>query len=120
MVICVQTFIRINLPSVTPTSEKNFRWVNWLGHVLVKSMKLEIGGQEIDKQYGDWLHIWNELTQKPGQQSNYANLVGNVPKLVQPSTSTKPSLEVYVPLQFYFCRNPGLALQLLFNIMKLK
>jgi hypothetical protein len=49
-------------------------------------MKLEIGGQEIDKQYGDWLHIWNELTQKSGQQSNYANLVGNVPKLVQPST----------------------------------
>ena len=108
-----QTFVRINLPGVTPTSEKNFRWVNWIGHVLVKNMKLEIGGQEIDKQYGDWLHIWNELTQKSGQQSNYANLVGNVPKLVQPSTSSKPSLEIYVPLQFYFCRNPGLALPLI-------
>jgi hypothetical protein len=107
------TELRVNLPSVTPTAGKNFRWVNWLMHTLVKSVKLEIGGQEIDKIYGDWMHIWNELTQSMGQQANYANLVGNVPKLVQPSTSTKPGVELYLPLTFFFCRNPGLALPLI-------
>jgi len=107
------TDLRVVLPSVTPIAGKNFRWVNWIMHTLVKSVKLEIGGQEIDKIYGDWMHIWNELTQKMGQQSNYANLVGNVPKLVQPSTSTKPQVELYLPLTFFFCKTPGLALPLI-------
>jgi hypothetical protein len=107
------TDLRIQLPSVTPTAGKNFRWLNWFMHTLVQEVKLEIGGQEIDKIYGEWMHIWNELTQAMGQQSNYANLVGNVPKLVQPSTSTKPGVELYLPLTFFFCRNPGLALPLI-------
>ena len=29
----------------------------------IKNVEIEIGGQRIDKHYGDWLHIWNELTQ---------------------------------------------------------
>ncbi len=108
-----RTYVRIITPAFTPTPTKNFRWLNWLGHVLVKEVKLEIGGQEIDKQYGEWFHIWNELSQQPGQQANYAEMVGNVPKYVQPSTSSKPSREIYVPLQFFYCRNPGLALPLI-------
>ena len=107
-----KTYVRINLPEVTPSSGKNFRWLNWLGHVLIKSVKLEIGSQEIVKHYGEWFHILNEMNQKPGQQSNYARLVGNVPKLVQPSTSTKPATELLIPLQFFFCQHPGSALPL--------
>ena len=56
----------------------NFRWVNWVGHALVKNVEVEIGGQRIDKHYGDWLHIWNELTQTAGKQEGYENMVGNV------------------------------------------
>jgi hypothetical protein len=108
-----RTYLRVVLPEVTPTGGNNFRWLNWIGHILAQEITLEIGGQEIDKQYGEWLHIWNELSQKPGQQANYANLVGNVPALVQPSTSTKPAFELYIPLQFFFCRTPGLALPLI-------
>lgn len=108
-----RTYVRIILPAITPSSTKNFRWLNWIGHVLVKEVKLEIGGQEIDKQYGEWLHIWNELSQQPGQQANYAEMIGNVPKMVQPSTSAKATREIYVPLQFFYCRNPGLALPLI-------
>lgn len=106
-------FIRVVLPEVIPTSGKNFRWLNWIGHVLIKEVSLEIGGNTIDKQYGEWLYIWNCMTQKPGQQSNYARLVGNVPRLVQPSTSTKPETILYIPLQFFFCQDPGLALPLI-------
>ena len=108
-----RTYISCKTPTFTPTTNKNFRWLNWLGHILVENVVLEIGGQQIDKQYGEWFHIWNELTQKAGQQSNYANMVGNVPKLVQPSTAVIPEIELYIPLQFYFCRNPGLALPLI-------
>ena len=106
-------FLRVVLPEVTPTSGKNFRWLNWVGHVLIKNYSLEIGGKEIDKQTGEWLHIWNAMTQKSGQQTNYARLVGNVPKLVQPSTSSKPETILYIPLQFFFCQHPGLSLPLI-------
>ena len=46
-------YLRVTLPSVTVGSNKGFRWLNWLGHILVKNVEIEIGGQRIDKQYGD-------------------------------------------------------------------
>jgi hypothetical protein len=108
-------YLQIDLPEVSITAGSNrFRWLNWLGHILVKNVDIEIGGQRIDKHYGDWFHIWNELTQEPGHQAGYANMVGNVPKLTQYTLSgSTPAVQLYVPLQFWFCRNPGLALPLI-------
>jgi hypothetical protein len=112
-----RVYLQVTLPEVSSLKENtSFRWLNWVGHVLVKSVEVEIGGQRMDKQYGDWLHIWNELTQTPGHQAGYANMVGNVPQLTQviaaPNGST-PSTTLFIPLQFWFCRNPGLALPLI-------
>ena len=101
-----------------------FRWLNWIGHRLIKTVDIEIGGQRIDKHYGNWLHIWNELSQTAGHRSGYANMVGNVPQLTQihgsagaGSTASDggkiPETTLYIPLQFWFCRNPGLALPLI-------
>jgi hypothetical protein len=110
-------YVVANLPAVSgQTAPSEFRWVNWVGHVLVKNVEIQIGGQRIDKQYGDWLHIWNELTQTAGHQAGYANMVGNVPRLTQAITGTTtstPAVELFIPLQFWFCRNPGLALPLI-------
>lgn len=121
-----RVYLRVELPEVsvgpgTSSSTGNaFRWVNWLGHALVKSVEIEIGGQRIDKHYSDWLHIWNELTQTAGHQLGYANMVGNTPQLTTPTRnvgtgSAKPvkSEVLYIPLQFWFCRNAGLALPLI-------
>lgn len=107
--------LQIDLPSVSITSTSNrFRWLNWIGHVLIKSVEIEIGGKKIDKHYGDWFHIWNSLTQSPGKKEGYANAVGNVPKLTQYTlTGNTQAVQLYVPLQFWFCRNPGLALPLI-------
>lgn len=94
--------------------------MNWLGHVLIDNVDLEIGGQRIDKHYGTWLHIWNELTQTPGHALGYANMVGNNPELTSLKVAQQgdpdivvPSQVLYIPLQFFFCRNPGLALPLI-------
>jgi len=108
-------YVQAVIPEVTVPAASNFRWMNWLGHVLLETVELEIGGQKIDKHYGDWLHIWNELTQTAGHQAGYANMVGNVPKLTQftGAAGTVNSVELYIPLQFWFNRNPGLALPLI-------
>jgi len=119
-----RTYLRVQLPSVTvPGGSVNgvnsFRWVNWVGHAMIKSVEIEIGGQRIDKHYGDWLHIWNELTQTAGHQIGYANMVGNTPDLTSIYTSTAsasitvPSKILYIPLEFWWNRNPGLALPLI-------
>jgi hypothetical protein len=107
--------LQIDLPSVSITNSANrFRWLNWIGHALIKSVEIEIGGKKIDKHYGDWFHIWNSLTQSSGKKEGYANAVGNVPKLTQYTlTGDTQAVQLYVPLQFWFCRNPGLALPLI-------
>ena len=132
-------YLQATLPSVSLAtgdgSGAQFRWLNWVGHNLVDWVELQIGGQRIDKHYGDWLHIWNELTQEPGKQAGYAKMVGNVPQLTnlivqggeacdndcaggEPNSSGEllgcaPEYTLYIPLQFWFCRNPGLALPLI-------
>ena len=132
-------YLQATLPKVslqtTDGSGAQFRWLNWVGHNLVKNVELEIGGQRIDKHYGDWLQIWNELTQEAGKQAGYAKMVGNVPQLVnllvqggedcdndcsggEPNSSNEflmcaPEYTLYIPLQFWFNRNPGLALPLI-------
>ena len=120
-----KTYLQVVLPSVTvpkqspsSTERNGFRWLNWVGHILVKTCELEIGGQRIDKHYAAWLHIWNELTQTPGHALGYANMVGNVPELtsLKEATTTDvvvPGKTLYIPLQFFYCRNPGLALPLI-------
>jgi hypothetical protein len=90
-----------------------------------------LSGQRIDKHYSDWLHIWNELSQPIGKQVGYADMVGNVPKMTlfpaiissgssflpdaaDPATfNSTPEKTLYIPLEFWFCKNPGLALPLI-------
>ena len=135
-----RVYLQATLPQVSlqtaDGSGAQFRWLNWVGHNLINNVYIEIGGQQIDKHYGDWLQIWNELSQEAGKQAGYADMVGNVPQLVnlllqggegcdspcasnvEPLTSAThtncaPEYTLYVPLQFWFNRNPGLALPLI-------
>jgi hypothetical protein len=108
-------YLVADLPDVTVPANTWFRWLNWVGHILIKSVEVEVGGQRLDKHYGDWLQIWNELTQTAGHQLGYANLVGNTPDLTNPveGPATIKGKKLYIPLQFWFNRNPGLALPLI-------
>lgn len=115
-----RTYLRAELPAVSVKPGYSFRWLNWVGHILIKSVEIEIGGQRIDKHYGDWLHIWNELTQTAGHQIGYQNMVGNTPNLTSIWTNsaasgdlTVPGQILYIPLEFWWNRNPGLALPLI-------
>ena len=77
------------------------------GLAALESVEIEIGGQRIDKQYSKWLDIWGELTTKPGHHTGWDGLVS------VPTPATATSHTAHVPLQFWFCRNPGLALPLI-------
>ncbi len=82
------------------------------GYRMIKHTELEIGGQRIDKQYGEWMYIWNELTMDQGKKEGYYEMVGgnSTNKSVELENKT---IDLYIPLEFWFCRNVGLALPLI-------
>ena len=120
-----------------------------IGHAMIESAVIEVGGQTIDKQYGKWLTIWNYLSQpnETGEQGaidNYCTGPGENNTTLPPFVTGDNSVtEMYprttrynrmaythraqvnvtsnqgaaqlawVPLQFWFCRNPGLAIPLI-------
>ena len=57
------------------------RWLDFPGEQMVSMVEVEIGGQRIDRQYGDWMHIWNQLTLTAEQQRGYYKMVGNTSQL---------------------------------------
>ena len=79
---------------------------------MIDYVNVEIGGQEIDRHYGDWLNIWNELTQTAEREDGYNVMIGNTTALTTAASSQDETV-LYVPLQFWFCRNPGRALPLI-------
>ena len=126
--LITQAFLKVVLPEVrfsgdfTQFGHVEFAWVRHIGHAIVDETELEIGGSQIDKHYGEWLHIWSELSDDIGHEKGLAKMLGDVPELTSISTLSwdspdntllKPSYTLYIPLQFYFCRNNGLALPLI-------
>jgi hypothetical protein len=78
----------------------------------MNNIEVTIGGSQIDKHYGLWLDIWYELTHTEEQTRGYDNMIGDVPELTT-LKSYIPQYTLYVPLQFWFNRNTGLALPLI-------
>ena len=98
---------------------------------FIKDVELEIGGQKIDKHSGDWMETWAELTEQnptgtvthgsdmttstvfqrmSGMGGVCADSNGGSSNAAQPVLAGSLFM---VPLQFWFCRNPGLALPLI-------
>ena len=108
-------YVAVSLNAVAPDDKQPVAWgyVNRLGHALIDDVKIEIGGSKIDEQYGEWLNVWYELTHKIGQEKGYAKMIGDVSNLTNVTTEGKRAYQMYIPLQFWFNRNNGLALPLI-------
>ena len=89
------------------------RAVYGVGNAMVKTAELEIGGQLIDKHYGEWMNIWGELSTPAGKLAGYDTMVGNDAAGLAFAANATTTHNLDVPLQFWFCRNPGLALPLI-------
>jgi len=140
--LAYRTYLQVTLPEINQnmynTTGPNgvyARWLDFVGEQLVAQVEVEIGGQRIDRQYGDWMHIWNQLTLSKEQQAGYYKMIGNTTQLtyitdpafadvsgpcaaggpaqVCAPRKALPETTLYVPLLFWFCRNPGLALPLI-------
>ena len=104
--------LEITLPTLhLSTTDEAVAYVNSIGHALIQEITVTIGEQEIDRQTGEWMEIWSNLTTSESQKFGFWDMIGKVDGYSQP-TLVGP-LKLYVPLQFWFCKNPGLYLPLL-------
>ena len=135
--LAYRTYLQVTLPEISQTEANYARWLDFPGEQMISQVEVEIGGQRIDRQYGDWMHIWNQLTLSKEQERGYYKMVGNTtqltyitdpkfenvdgpcstastaPRNVCAPRNALPETTLYVPLQFWYCRNPGLALPLI-------
>ena len=135
--LAYRTYLQVTLPEINQSAGKYARWLDCPGEQLISQVEVEIGGQRIDRQYGDWMHIWNQVTLSSEQQAGYNKMIGNTtaltyltdpdyanvngpcsavedaPAQVCAPRNALPETTLYVPLMFWFCRNPGLALPLI-------
>ncbi len=142
--LAYRTYLQVTLPEIgqdlansnaNSNGSVNARWLDFPGHQLIHQVEVEIGGQRIDRHYGDWMHIWTQLTLDKNQESGFNKMLGNTtqltfvtnqefadvdgpcdsdaPRQVCAPRNALPETTLYVPLQFWFCCNPGLALPLI-------
>lgn len=124
--LATKTCLRVRVPAVRSevlgTSTEKIAWVRRLGHALIKDIEVKIGGMRIDYHVGVWLDIFWELTHTDEEERGYRALIGDVEEMTalrgkelfdNTSEILLPEYTLYVPFQFWFCRNYGLALPLI-------
>jgi len=111
-----RVYLDITLPRIYDTEGNVLSYTNSIGHALIQEITFEVGEQEIDRQTGEWMEIWSQLTTPAGQRDALNEMIGRVEPYNPPNFIPGPKsegLRLLIPLQFYFCRNPGLYLPLL-------
>ena len=139
--LAYRTYLQVTLPEINQTmgaagnGPVYARWLDFPGHQLIDDVEVVIGGQRIDKQYGDWMQLWTQLTMDNNQERGYHKMIGQTTQLtfltdpafapvdgpcdsqaphqVCAPRNALPETTLYIPLQFWFCNNPGLALPLI-------
>jgi hypothetical protein len=101
-----------NTGAAITSGNRQVAWVNRVGHALIDNIECTVGGSLVDKHYGLWYDLWYELTHTLDQEAGYKKMIGDVSELTTLGYSHNPYV-LYVPLQFWFNRNTGLALPLI-------
>ena len=121
------TYLQVELP----VKDKNNTYYHWnneqssLGLNLISRIELDIGGQIIDRLYGEWLFLWGNLTSDVYKSIKRIGLLSGdcensnettLRNLGGCATTTgrqgKPNV-FYIPLDFFYTKNPGAALPLI-------
>ncbi len=112
-----QIYLHVKLPSLKEYAYEDgngnlisYYWVNAIGHAMIKYVEIEIGDVVIDRQYGLWMEIWSELTIDASKRPAFNSLIGKCDTPI--NLNNDEALNLYVPLQFWFCKNIGLSLPL--------
>jgi len=117
-----------------------FQWIDNIGYNLIDHVEITANGQVLQRLTGEWLKFYSYLTHDPNKRKLVDQMVGNLPELNDPANAydrmgqyphavtpfvqpggvpntltPEPSIrsrQLVIPLHFWFCENPGMALPL--------
>jgi hypothetical protein len=113
------TYLEVSLPVGLYNNDQRR-----LGYNLLRYVELEVGGQLIDRLYGEWLFLWDSLTSDVTKGLKLHGMVAagiteraasiTIPASCNPTTGrpSKPTT-LYIPLSFFYTRNAGTALPMI-------
>lgn len=118
--LMLDAYLVYDLPALFSNKNEPVGWSENVGNDLIYSASIYAAGTRLDIRYGQWMTIWNELTLESGKLKTYHEMIGNsiytsnsgVEYLDEEDTLVIPSKRLYIPLGFWFCNNPGLAIPL--------
>ena len=121
-----RTYLEVTLPDTRAAANgsasgpnHNVMWTfggrRRLGYLLIQQVEIEIGGQVMDRHYGEWMYLWESLTSNFDQGARLDQMIGTSAqgRATTPASCQGRPVVMYIPLSFWFCRNPGLALPLI-------
>jgi hypothetical protein len=124
------TYVEVVLPLSTSVGGAltPYQWNNdqgYLGYNLIKYVEIDIGGQVVDRMYSEFMVLWSQLTMDTAQLAKLKKMVSGPCKTANNASlltyGTKCATDgrqqkmnvLYIPLPFFFTRNPGAALPLI-------
>ena len=106
-------YLHLILPPLSIASGSTYTgWTNAIGHAIIDYIELWIGGIRIDKQYGLWMEVWDELTLPESYRAGKKIAIGNFDNVTNTHTNATVETEYFVPLPFWFNRRKALAFPL--------
>jgi hypothetical protein len=137
-----QIYLSFQLPDIISDNVLRFRWIENLAEVLINDIYITIGGNKIDQQNGEYMHILNQLTYGKDKRDMYDILTGNTseytnpelyiadlrmkkygpsasrianeyPYSMDPNNPSIRSRTLYIPLTFWFNKDLTSALPLI-------
>ena len=110
-----EIIVFMNQSKINPITQKmnttnQVAWVKKIGYYLFENVSFYMGTELIDKYDSDWMNLYENLLSD--RYSQYDKMIGNIPNLYEFSKEKKAMI-LYIPLRFWFCTKPGLALPLI-------
>jgi hypothetical protein len=104
-------YLHLELPELKPSGDF-VSYINFIGYNIIETVELYIGGSLIDKQTGEWLYIWNELTVLEEKKRAYYEMVGGHDFENYSSRNGNKGGTYIIPLSFWFSSDIGQSIPL--------
>ena len=115
-------YLVYDLPAIFTNNQVPFSWVEEVGTKIIKEISIRLDGNVLDTQRGDFIKIYTDLTLPDDQKRKFIRCVGgesymyntgqNLQDDITQQNIAIPARRLYIPLQFWFCKNSGLSIPL--------
>jgi len=132
-----EVYLCFTLPAIYSTDKHRFQWIENFAKYAIYNYSVKLDTQTIDQRYGEWMDIWSELSISSDKKNIYDKMSANTSEVSSPLVRTKkitirnnkliyqyypvgvtgspsiPQSKYFIPLDFWFTKEPGLALPLI-------